>query len=142
MRANKRLVLEAAYASWAAGDAKTTLACFAKGIRFAVYASPDAPSFIGEGCGRYLLAPRIELFLADYEVAEYRVQHTNERHDGSFDCSVSYAYRHKRTGLPIDGNMRHKWRLLGDKIVQFELFHDAKRMAAYYEMVARADTLV
>jgi ketosteroid isomerase-like protein len=142
MRANHRLVIEAAYASWAAGDLETTLACFARGVQFVVHSTPDAPSYVGQGCGRHLLAPRLALFLTDFDVVACDVRHIGERKDGSLDYKVGYAYRHKRTGLAIDGSMRHKWRVLGDKIVSFDLFHDARRMAVYYEMIARADMLV
>ena len=51
---------------------------------------------------------------------------------------VAFRYRHRASGLEVDGTMRHKWRFVGDKIAHFELFHDSPRMHAFYNLAAAA----
>jgi hypothetical protein len=38
--------------------------------------------------------------------------------------------------MEVDGIMRHIWLFIGDEIAHFELFHDSRRMRAFYEMAA------
>ena len=54
--------------------------------------------------------------------------------DSQNDDCQERAYRHRATRLDVDGQMRHKWLFIGDEIAGFELFHDARRMRAFYDL--------
>ena len=49
---------------------------------------------------------------------------------------AQFRYRHRDSGMEVDGIMRHIWLFIGDEIAHFELFHDSRRMRAFYEMAA------
>jgi len=112
-----------------------SLRCFAPDVAFAVRAPRHAASFVGRGRGRDVLAHRLRAFLDSYEVLEFRLLHDAPR--GRYlQCRIRYHYRHRRTGMRIDGTMRHVWRVVGGRVERFEIVHDAERMGAYFELTA------
>ncbi len=135
MPAGDRLIVEAVYVSWEAGDLPAMLRCFASDITFAVH-HPGEATFVGEGQGKSQLAERLGRFLLEYEVVDYGTTQIYES-DGRMDCRVRYQYRHRMTGMEIDGTMRHVWNVVDGKIVSFEVIHDARRMGAFFELAAR-----
>ena len=132
-----RLILNDVYASWEGGDLLTTLSYFTESLVFAVHSSPSAPSLVGSGFGRDHFADQLELFLRQFKVEDFRL--LQMRVDGlGFCSSVAYRYRHRASGLDVEGRMRHTWRFAGDEIAHFELFHDSPRMHAFYNLTAVA----
>lgn len=130
------MVLEAAYASWAARDLAATLAVFADDVMFVIHLPQDVAPFVGEVHGRSELAPRLQSILDDFDFIEYvPVQIVAE--GGSFHSRVRFHYRHKATGLDYEGTMRHVWSVEGDRIVRFEEFHDAERVRTFFRLVAQ-----
>ena len=135
MRASDRLVLEAAYASWAARDLPAMLSCFSDDVTFAIHLPEDIAPFMGEVRGLDELSKRLRMILDDFDFLEYRhLQITTEGE--SFHSRVKFHFRHKATGLDYEGRMRHVWRIEGDKIVRFEEFHDTERVRTFFAMVA------
>lgn len=129
-----RLILRDVYASWQGGDLETTLSYFRPDMAYAVHSSPDAPSFVGAGIGRDAFACRLEQYVRRFAVEEFGLQLVRAE-GASLLTTAAYRYRHRATGLEIDGHMRHKWLFVGDEIAAFELFHDARRMRAFYDLV-------
>lgn len=137
MRASDKILLEAAYASWAAQDLEAMLACFAEDVRFVIHLPPEIAPFFGELQGRAELAKRLQMILDDFDFIEYRpIQITSE--GIAFHSQVRFHYRHRVTGLEYEGSMRHVWRIQGDQITRFEEFHDTERVRAYFQLLARA----
>jgi ketosteroid isomerase-like protein len=137
VRASIPMVVEAAYAAWAARDLPATLSVFAPDVVFAIHLPDDVVPFAGEVRGRDQLAPRFQAILDDFDFIEYvPLQITAE--GGSFHSRVRFHYRHKATGLEYDGRMRHVWLVEGDKIVRFEEFHDAERVRTFFQLLAQA----
>lgn len=137
MRATDKILLEAAYASWAARDLDAIMACFAEDVRFVIHLPEAVAPFMGEVRGRNELRKRLQMILDDFDFIEYRpIQITSE--GISFHSQVRFHYRHKVTGLEYEGSMRHVWRIQGDQITRFEEFHDAERVRAYFQLLARA----
>jgi ketosteroid isomerase-like protein len=134
-----RLIVDAAYALWEAGDVLAMMNCFSDHVVFAVH-PPSPASFLGQGQGKALLSRRLATFLSDYEVIAYLTLSTAERGEW-VDCRVRYHYRHKRTRMEIDGHMRHRWLLLDGKIVRFDVIHDARRMGAFFELAAQVPSV-
>jgi len=131
------MVVEAAYAAWAARDLAATLATFAPDVEFAIHLPPDVAPFVGEVQGRDKLAPRLQAIIDEFDFIEYvPLQITAEGE--SFHSRVRFHYRHKVTGLEYEGTMRHVWRVEGDKIVRFEEFHDAERVRSFFRLLAQA----
>jgi len=136
MRASVSLVLEAAYASWAARDLEATLASFADDVVFIIHLPPEVAPFVGEARGKDQLRPRLQAILDDFDFIEY-VPLQITASGQSFHSRVRFRYRHKATGLEYDGTMRHVWRVEGDRIVRFEEFHDAERVRTFFQLLAQ-----
>jgi len=137
MRADNKVLLEAAYAAWAARDLGATLACFAEDVVFTIHLPTEGVPFAGEARGRDELAKRLQALLDDFDFLTYTpVQITSQ--GIAFHSQVRFHYRHKATGLDFDGTMRHRWRIVGDQIVRFEEFHDVERVRAFFALLAQA----
>ena len=136
MNATDQAVLEAIHASWAANDLRATVRCFAENIEFAVNAPNGAASFVGTGRGRESLSKRLSDFLDKYEVLAFAPQQVSKMDDG-LACRVHYHYRHRQTGMEIDGSMRLLWCISGDKATSLKVIHDASRMGVFFEMADR-----
>jgi ketosteroid isomerase-like protein len=134
MAERKRLIVDAAYVAWEAGDVPALMNCFSDDITFAVYPR-DKPSFLGRGRGKTLLENRIHAFRAQYTVLDYSAA-TTGLIDDWVPGRVTYHYRHKASGLEIDGSMRHYFRVCGDKIVALDVVHDGWRMGAFFQLTA------
>ena len=131
------MVVEAAYAAWAARDLAATLALFARDVVFAIHLPDDVVPFAGEEQGRNQLAPRFQAIMDEFDFIEYvPLQITAE--GGAYHSRVRFHYRHKETGLEYEGRMRHVWRVEGDKIVHFEEYHDAERVRSFFRLLAQA----
>jgi hypothetical protein len=130
-----RLILGDVYRSWEAGDLLNTLSYFAASALFAVHATPDGASLIGAGYGRDDLGNRLEMFLRQFEVREFRLLRVVSK-DLWTQSRAYFRYRHRNGSMEVDGSMRHLWRFIGDEIAHFELFHDSQGMRAFYAMAA------
>ena len=139
MSDHNRLIVDTTYALWEAGDLLAMMNCFSDHVVFAVHPL-SATSILGQGLGKALLSRRLATFLSDYEVIDYLTLSTVERGEW-VDCRVRYHYRHKRTGMAIDGRMRHRWLLLDGKIVRLDVIHDARRMGAFFELAAQVPSV-
>jgi ketosteroid isomerase-like protein len=135
LASHARLILGDAYASWEEGDVLRTLSYFTDDVVFAVHSSSDAASLVGAGLGRDEFGRRLEMFLRQFEVEEFALQRVTTK--GVWvRSSVAFRYRHRISGMAVDGTMRHKWLFLGDEIAHFELFYDSPLMRAFYKLAA------
>jgi ketosteroid isomerase-like protein len=133
LASHARLILHDVYASWQGGDLDTVLSYFTPDLAFIVHSSPDAPSFVGSGVGREAFGSRLERFQRLFKVESFQLKLL--RAEGiSLLSTVGFHYRHRASGLDVDGHMRHKWLFVGDEIGAFEVFHDARRMRAFYDL--------
>jgi ketosteroid isomerase-like protein len=127
------LILGDVYACWERGALDATLSYCMPDMAFAVHASQDAPSFVGSGVGRDAFGQRLEEFARQFAVEAFRL-HLLRTEGIMLVSTVAFRYRHRATRLDVDGHMRHKWLFVGDEIAGFELFHDARRMRAFYDL--------
>jgi hypothetical protein len=91
---------------------------------------------VGTGRGRETLSHRLSDFLDKYEVLAFSPAHVT-RLDEGLACRVHYHYRHRETGMEIDGSMRLLWSIAGDKATSLKVIHDAQRMGVFFEMADR-----
>jgi hypothetical protein len=130
---NARLVVDRACALWAQGKLTKLLRLFVDDAVFAVPSCPQAASFLGEGVGKVLFAQRLEMLLDLVEVLAF--DPVGMTTDGLWHYSrVRYRYRHHASRLVISGTMRQKIGFVGDSIAHYQLFHDTRRMRAFYAM--------
>ena len=134
MRASVSLIVEAAYASWAARDLAATLRCFSEDVVFVIHIPSDVAPFMGEVHGKARLAPRLQAILDGFDFVEYTPL-LIKAEGRSFHSRVRFRYRHKAAGLEYDGTMHHVWRMEGDQIVRFEEFHDEERVRTFFRML-------
>lgn len=140
MQPSNAMVVEAAYASWAARDLNATLSCFSDDVMFAIHLPPEVAPYFGILQGRAELGARLRMILDDFDFLEYKpIQITS--HGISFHSQIRFHYRHKLTGLEYDGTMRHVWRVKGDRIVRWEEFHDIERVRVYFQLLGQAIAL-
>jgi ketosteroid isomerase-like protein len=130
-------MLEAIYASWAAKDLESVLSCYSDDVVILVNLPRDVVPYGGETRGKAELELRLLELLRDFEIFDYRPLLIRDVGD-TCHAQVRYHYRHKRTGLEIEGTLRHIWHTDGDKIVRLEEIHDSERMRAFFELLATA----
>ena len=136
---NARLVIGSACALWAAGELAGLLPHFVDDVVFTVHARPRAPSMLGEGLGKVLLARRFEAMLDEVEVQAFKLQKHSYATDGFWHYSrAAYRYRHHASGMIIEGSMRNRWGFVGTRIAHFEVFHDSDRMRAFLDVAGLA----
>ena len=123
-------VLCAAYTAWEDGDLPALMDMIAEDIVFAVNVPRGSKSYVGKGIGKADFEARLRRLLAAWEVLEYRPLWT-KKHGLWHRVLVAYCYKERRTGLMIEGTMRHHWRVVGDEIVQLEIHFDHPRMDAF-----------
>jgi len=138
---SNKLVIEAAYASWAARDLDAVMASFAEDVTFIIHLPTDVVPYAGEVRGRAELLRRFKLLLNDFDFLSYQPVQIVDRAD-SFHSLVRFHYRHVATGLEYEGTMRHTWKVEGDQIVRFEEFHDTERVRSFFRLLAQAQTVL
>jgi ketosteroid isomerase-like protein len=123
-------VLLEVYSAWSDGDLPSLMDWVADDIVFAVNVPPGVKSHVGKGVGKRDFEAGLRRLLAECEVIDYTPQWTKQV--GLWHrVHVAYAYRERRTGLTIEGTMRHRWRVVGDEVVQLEVHLDSPRMDAF-----------
>ena len=130
-----RLIIDAVYTSWEAGDLQSMMHCFSDTVAFAVH-PPFSTSYLGQGRGKALLERRLARFLSEVQVVDYQTSSVAAR-AGWIDCRVRYHYRHRKSQMEIDGTQRHQWRVVGGKVVHFDVIHDTRRFGAFLDLAAR-----
>ena len=137
MHASERLIVEAIYASWAGQDLPSVAACLHPDAVYTLHLPSDAWTIAGDVRGRQKIITSLEEILRDFEVLEYRPLKIIEDDGGIAKSRAKIHYGHKATGLSYEATISNRWRIAGDKIVHFEVFHDAQRLRAFFEMVNR-----
>src|SRR5262249_23980242 len=121
-----RLILGDRYTSWEAGYLLNALSYFAASALFAVHAPPDGASLIGAGYGRDDLGNRLEMFLRQFEVREFRLLRVVSK--GLWTQSRAYfRYRHRNGSMEGDGTIRPLWPFIAANIPPSHLFHHSPR---------------
>jgi ketosteroid isomerase-like protein len=123
-------VLCAAYSAWEDDDLPALMDMVAEDIVFAVNVPRGSKTYVGKGIGKAAFEAGLRRLLVEWEVIEYRPLWTR-KHGFWQRVQVAYCYRERRTGLMIEGTMRHLWRVVGDEIVQLEVHFDHPRMDAF-----------
>ena len=136
MRASERLIIEAVYASWSAQDLAAVAGCLHHDAVYKLHLPPGAWPIAGIVRGKATIIKSLDEILRDFEVLEYRpLKITNA--DGTWKSRAKIHYGHRATGLSYEATIRNVWQIEGDKIRKFEVFHDAARLRAFFEMVSR-----
>lgn len=136
MRASQRLIIEATYASWAAQDIAAVGGCLHHDAVYHLHLPPGAWPIAGAVRGKQRILTSLGEILRDFEVLEYRPLKIMNGDDVS-TSRARIHYGHKATGLSYEATIRNVWRIEGDKIRSFEVFHDAGRLRAFFEMVSQ-----
>jgi ketosteroid isomerase-like protein len=136
MRASERLIVEALYASWAAHDLAAVAGCLHRDATYNLHLPPGAWPIAGEVHGKSRIVTSLAALLRDFEVVEYRPLKISEA-DQHVVSRAKIHYGHKATGMSYEATVRNVWRIEGDKVRSFEVFHDAARLRAFFEMVSR-----
>jgi hypothetical protein len=140
MLAHRTLLIEAACAAWEAGNLEAVVADFADGVAFRVHAPDNAASFVGGGRGRNELARRLGYYLGNIKVMYYEpLLPLTQFGEDVLRWRANFVYRHRTKSLSIEGTMRHVWRFEGDKVTRLEVFYDALRMRAFFDLVENVD---
>jgi ketosteroid isomerase-like protein len=138
MQGIRKRIIEDACIAWEAGNGPAALTHFADDVVFSVNAPDEAASVVGEGHSKDELERRLGAYLTDIQVMYYEPIQITEREPDVLHCLARFLYRHRRNGLEIGGIMRHLWCFRGDKVVAFDIYYDALRMRAFYDLVDHA----
>jgi ketosteroid isomerase-like protein len=136
MRANERLIIEAAYASWAGEDLALLGDCLHENAVSLIHLPPGSWPMSGALRGRRAILDALRAVSSNFEVVEYRpLKMTGE--DGIWTCRARIHYAHRATGISYEATIRNVWTIVGDRIRSYEVVHDAPRMRAFFEMVSQ-----
>lgn len=135
MRELQKRIIEDACLSWEVGNVAAAMVHFADDVEFSVHAPERAASVVGCGRTKAELQRRLAGYLENIDVRYYELLSIMTRRRGVLRSNVRFIYRHRREPLEIDGNMSHEWRFVEDKVVRFDIFYDALRMRAFYDLI-------
>jgi ketosteroid isomerase-like protein len=136
MRASQRLIIEAMYASWAAQDLRAVAACLHRDAAYTLHLPEGAWPIAGHVRGKRKIVTSLAEILRDFAVVECRPLKIAED-DDTATSRAKIHYGHRATGLSYEATIRNVWHIEGDKVRHFEVFHDAARLRAFFEMVSR-----
>lgn len=134
MRVNRRLIIEATYAGWAAQDLSLVASCLHRDAVYKLHLPPGAWPVSGLVRGKQTIMTSLGDILRDFDVLEYRPLKITEDH-GEMKSRAKIQYGHRATGLTYEATISNLWRIDGDKIRHMEVFHDAARLRAFFKMV-------
>ncbi|WP_072396127.1 nuclear transport factor 2 family protein [Hyphomicrobium sp. CS1GBMeth3] len=125
-------ILSATHDAWCRADIERLLSYYADDCVYWCNAGPlNGVPFVIEG------KQALRTFLWSItSVAESRavIEHFHFE-DGLGRANVEAYLRHRRTGLVLAGSYRHIVTYRGRKIARSEQYHDAAKMAAFWQMV-------
>jgi uncharacterized protein len=127
-------ILRETYSAWAMGDIDEMLVHFAPNAVYALHVPKDIVPYGGETRDIVLLIPRLRLILETFAIVDYTPVSTT-RHGGRFHTVVHYRFRHRETGLDIDGTTRHVVQIDSGRIARFDEYHDTDRIRAFFKLL-------
>ncbi len=138
MRANQRLIVEAAYTAWATEDLAMLADCLHERAVSLIHMPAGTWPMSGPLIGKPTVLGALAAVARNFEVVDYRpLKMTGEA--GVWTCRARIHYGHRSSGLSYEATTRNVWKVLGDRIISYEVFHDAERLRAFYELVNRAE---
>jgi ketosteroid isomerase-like protein len=138
MRASQRLIVEAAYTAWASEDLAMLGDCLHEQTVSLIHMPPGTWPMSGPLLGKPAVLGALAAVARNFQVVEYRPLKMTGG-DGIWTCRARIHYGHRTTGLSYEATTRNVWKVLGDRIISYEVFHDAGRLRAFYKMVSRAE---
>lgn len=137
MRASQRLIVESIYASWAGHDLPAVAGCLHRDAVYTLHLPKGAWSITGDVRGKSSIVAALTEVRRHFEVLEYRPLKVTEEDISITTSRAKIHYVHRATGLSYEATIRNRWRIEGDKVRHFEVFQDAARLRAFFEMVNR-----
>jgi ketosteroid isomerase-like protein len=129
--------VRACLAAWAERDIDKTVSFFAEDMRFSLHVEEGHLDLAGTAVGRALVRERLQHLLNTFDFLAYVVD--SAKADGPLvRTAILYFYRHKASGLMIDGRYRHVWRVENGVIQSCDEYHDAAALKAFLELAAQS----
>lgn len=138
MLGNQRLMVEAAYHAWSAEDLDFLSGCMHSAATTYIRLPPGTWPMSGILRGRPAILNSLGQIARSFRVLEYRPTKMTGA-DGVWTCRGRVQYGHRASGLVYEATMRNVWVVRGDKIVSYEVIHDADRLRAYFQLVSQAN---
>src|SRR4051794_29629557 len=123
MRANQRLIVEAAYHAWSAEDLEFLGSFLHRDAITYIRLPPGTWPMSGVLRGRRAILHSLDQIARSFEVLEYRPTKM-AGDDGVWTCSAQVQYGHRTSGIIYEATMRNIWIVRGDKIASYEVIHD------------------
>ncbi len=121
--------------AWAAGDFEQTLHHIAPDAVYTLYISEEQLPFAGETVGRDAIEGALRAIRQQFEYLLYRPQ--NIVADGDIVRSqVEFMYRHRASGEILSGRFRIIFKIIDEKIVRADEYHDRARIEAFMRLIA------
>lgn len=127
-----REILDAAHAAWSGEDIEGVLACYVDDLVY--WCNTGAPD---GGPLTIIGKPAFRAFLQAMDVAErISVSEYFRLVDGVGRARIECFIKHKTTGHTLVGTYRQLVTYREEKIARLEEYHDAARMAAFWQLIA------
>lgn len=134
MRSDPEGVLEATIAAYSLGDLELAVAYFADDCTFSIHVPEQTMPYAGEFMGRTAILDRLHRMKSIFEVMRY-VARPMISHGEQVRGQIDYVFRHRSSGMILDGIMRVVVTVKDGAITDWQEFHDAERIDAFMRLV-------
>ena len=132
-----RSVVEALLRAWIAFDVDGVIATIAEDCVYALHLDEGVFPLAGETIGREAIRATLLGFRTKLDYRLWRPMHLVVEGEMARN-QLEFLYRDRATGEEISGRCRFVWRVVDGFIVRCDEYHDAKRLEAFFRIVARA----
>jgi ketosteroid isomerase-like protein len=142
MSRREKEIVERAFEAWRNEDLDLLRGCLHRSAISLIHMPRDAWPMFGPLIGRIAVLAGLKQVSDNFHVVDYRPlrMRPEEREGGTaYVCSTVIKYAHRRTGHLYETTTRAVWTVRGDSILKYEVFHDAEKLRAFYEMVKGAE---
>ena len=126
--------------AWARRDKAMALTFAADGIAYNMTVPEETLPFGGLTVGRPAMSDRLQSLLDQFDTVSFDFALTVADREMARG-QATFCFRHKVTGVEIDGVMRLIAWVRGGQMVSFDEFHDVDRVRAFMRLVAHAATV-
>ncbi len=126
-------VLREYYAAWSQVDTEAALRYCTRGVIYELLLPRDVVDFGGEARGKHRMRRTLNAMLRDFEVIAIRPQCIVALGNQG-RAQVAFRFRHRQSGLELDGVLRHEVVFELGRIACMREYHDVERFRAFMRL--------
>lgn len=132
-------MVSACHDAWSTRDLDRLLTYYSPNMVYICNAEPSGAHpvrYVGLEAFRGFLAPVLELIESVSVVEGFQFSGNTAR------ATIACYMKHFATGIVLSGQYRQVFQFTGDRISQLEEYHDAARIATFWELVTQTEAML